>query len=512
MKILDISKVGTVVKDGDAVAIAGFSKSGIAYYTYTGLENSFLETGHPKDLTFICNALGGTGEVGTYNDHFGPKGMVAHARVAHIALAPRIRDQIDANEITGHMYPLGVMAQLCRDMGAGKPGVISKVGIGTFVDPQQEGGRMNSITKEDICRDIEIDGERWLFYPKFPIDVAIFKATYADEQGNVSMENEPTVSDAFYLARAAKRNGGIVIAQVEDVVPHGSLMARNVEVPGIMVDYVIVAPKDQALQTILIDYDPVLCQKERQDLSEIKQTPLDIRKIIARRSTMEIQDGDVVNLGYGIPEHCGDVAGEEGISHKMVLTVESGLLGGVPCSGLEFGTTRNADYVTDMAGMMDFYDGGGLNISVLGFGEVDAEGNVNASRFGGSVGPGGFINIATGTKRNVFCGTFTAGGLKVEASCGKLKILSEGRVKKFVNTVEQITFNAPESVKAGHEVTYVTERAVFKLVDGVMELVEIAPGVDLQSQVLDLMEFPVKVAEDLKEMDPRIFTDELMGL
>ena len=512
MKVLDISRIAEVIKDGDNVAVSGFSKSGMADYTYAGIAESFLKTGHPAGIWFICNALGGSGEKKKYNDRFWPEGLVAGARIAHIQLAPGVRDQIESNKIPGYMYPLGVMAQLYRDMGAGKPGTISKVGLGTFIDPRQEGGRMNDLTTEDVARLIEIDGEEWLFYPKFPIDVAIFKATYSDEKGNVSMENEPSVSDALYNAKAAKQNGGIVIAQVEDVVKTEDLMARNIEVPASLVDYVIIAPKELAKQTILIDYDPVLCQKERQDLSQIPPRPLDIRKIIARRAAMEIREGDVVNLGYGIPEVCGDVAAEEGISEQMTLTVEGGVMGGVPGSGLEFGTARNAEYVCDMAQMMDYYDGGGLDISVLGFGEIDEEGNVNASKFGSSVGPGGFINISCGTKRNVFCGSLTAVGLKVSAGGGKLRIDEEGKKKKFVKKVEQITFNAQRATHDGHEIIYITERAVFRERDGKVLLTEVAPGIDLQTQVLDQIEFDVQVADDLKEMDPRIFTDEPMGL
>ena len=512
MKIIELSDLGGIVKDGMAVAGAGFSKAGIADYVYKGLEDSFVNTGHPKDITMIINALGGTGVVGTYNDHFGPEGMVSDVRVSHIQLAPRVRDQIDAGKIQGHMYPLGALAQLYRDMGAGKPGTLSKAGLGTFVDPRQDGGRMNDITKDDICRLVEIDGEEWLFYPAFPIDVAIIKATYADESGNISMEHEPTVSDAFNTVQAAKQQGGISIVQVEKVVKNGELLARNIEVPGIMVDYVVVAPKEYSKQTVEIDYDPVLCQLETQDLSKIEKMPLNIKKLIARRSTMELRKGDKVNLGYGIPEFCGDIAAEEGKSRDFTLTCECVLMGGVPGSGMEFGTTRNADYVTDMAKMMDWYDGGGLDVSVLGFGEIDAAGNVNASRFGMSVGPGGFINITTGTKRNVFCGTFTTGGLKVSAGEGKLSIEQEGKIKKFVNSVEQVTFNADVAFKDGHEIIYVTERAVFELREDEMVLTEIAPGIDLEKDVLSQMDFPVKVADDLKEMDPRIFTDSTMGL
>lgn len=512
MKIIRNEQLKDVIPDGASIACTGFSKSGIAYYVYKGIEDCFLEYGHPAGVIFNCNALGGIGEVGTYNDHFGPRGLVSAIRVAHITLAPRVNEQITKNEIPGHMYPLGVMAQLYRDMGAGKPGVISKVGLGTFADPRQEGGRMNEITQGDIARVMEIDGEEWLFYPRFDLDVAIMRATYADDRGNISFEKEPCLSDGFIAAQAVKANGGIVIVQVEDVVEYGSIPAREVEVPGFMVDYVVIAPPEEHWQTAATFYDPALCQKERVDMKDIPVKPLDIRKIIARRSTMELRNGDMVNLGYGIPEMCGDVAAEEGIADEFTLTVECGLIGGVPCSGFDFGAARNVDYVTDMVRMMDWYDSDGLDTSVLGAAEVDAAGNVNVTKFGSWTGPGGFINIVEGTKKNVFCGPLTAGGLKVAAENGKLRILEEGRKKKFVQTVEQISFNAERAKAAGHEVVYVTERAVFLLGDDGPVLTEIAPEIDLKTQVLDQIGFDIKIADDLKEMDPRIFTDAPMGL
>ena len=512
MKVIDVSELRDVIKDGASLATAGFSKSGMPEYIYKGIEDSFLEYGHPRDLIYNANALGGSGEPDTFHDRFGPEGLVADVRVSHIQLAMRLRDRIDAGKMPGHFYPLGVMAQLYRAIGAGKPGVLSKVGLGTFIDPRQEGGRMNSITEGDVAQLMEIGGEEWLFYPVFDLDVGIIRATWADSKGNISMEKEPCLSDAFQTAQAVKKCGGIVIVQVEGLVEYGEIPAREVEIPGFMVDYVIVAPEEFCHQTPVTEYDPSFCQKERVEMTGLEKKPLDIRKMIARRATMELKEGDMVNLGYGIPEVCGDVAAEEGIADRFTLTVECGLIGGIPASGLDFGAARNVDFVTDMAGIMDWYDGGGLDISVLGLAEVDIAGNLNVTKFGMSVGPGGFINITNGTKENVFCGTMTAGGLKVEAADGKLTILSEGRKKKFVNKVEQISFNAERALAGGHTIKYITERAVFVLDEDGLVLTEIAPGIDLKTQVLDQMEFEVKVADDLKEMDERIFRNEPMGL
>jgi propionate CoA-transferase len=512
MKIIDVDKLRDIIPDGASLATAGFSKSGMPEYIYKGIEDSFLECGHPRDLIYNATALGGTGEPDTFHDRFGPEGLVADVRVSHIQLSMRIRDRIDAGKMPGHFYPLGVMAQIYRAIGAGKPGVISKVGLGTFIDPRLEGGRMNSITEGDVARLMEIDGEEWLFYPVFDLDVGIIRATCADTKGNISLWKEPCLSDAFQTAQAVKKCGGTVIVQVEEVVEYGEIPAREVEIPGFMVDYVIVAPEEFCKQTPATDYDPSFCQKERVELTGIAKKPLDIRKIIARRAIMELKEGDMVNLGYGIPEVCGDVAAEEGIADRFTLTVECGLMGGVPASGLDFGAARNVDYVTDMVGIMDWYDGGGLDISVLGLAEVDVTGNLNVTRFGLSIGPGGFINITTGAKENVFCGAMTNGGLAVAAEDGKLRILQEGRKKKFVNEVEQISFNAGRALAEGHTVKYITERAVFELDSDGLVLTEIAPGIDLKTQVLDQMEFEVRVSDELKEMDPRIFVDQPMGI
>lgn len=512
MKVIDVSELRDVIKDGDSIAATGFSKSGMPFYLFKGIEDSFLETGRPKDLEFNCVALGGVAIPGTYHDHFGHRGLLSKIRVSHLALAPGIGEQIDANYIPGHMYPLGVLAQLYRAMGAGKPGILTKVGLGTFEDPRQEGGKMNSITEGDVARVVEIDGEEWLFYPKFGLDVALIKATFADERGNISLDREPCMSDAYIAAQAVRQNGGTVIVQVEEIVDYGDIPAREVVIPGFMVDYVVIEPEEIRRQTAATVYEDALCQKERIDLSGLEPKPLDVRKVIARRAVMELSDGDLVNLGYGIPELCGDVAAEEGISDKFTLTVECGLIGGVPGSGWDFGAARNADYVTDMVGIMDWYEGGGLDISVLGLAEVDPSGDVNVTKFGSWTGPGGFINITEGTKKNVFCGTLTAGGLKVAVGEGRLEILEEGRKKKFVDRVEQISYNAGRAIADGHTVKYITERAVFELSEGGLVLTEIAPGVDLQTQVLDQIEFEVAVSPDLKEMDARIFKDEPMGL
>ena len=512
MEVIDVRQLRDVIKDGDSIAATGFSKSGMPFYLFKGIEDSFLECGHPCDLEFNCVAMGGVNIPGTYHDHFGHRGLLSKIRVSHIALAPGINEQIDNNIIPGYMYPLGVLAQLYRDMGAGKPGVISKVGLGTYVDPRQEGGRMNSISVGDVAKLIKIDGEEWLFYPKFGLDVALIKATYADTKGNISLDKEPCKSDAFIAAQAVKQNGGTVIVQVEEIVDYPQIPAREVEIPDFQVDYVVIEPVELRRQTAGTVYEPALCQKERADLSELTPKPLNIRKIIARRATMELNEGDRVNLGYGIPELCGDVAAEEGMEDAFTLTVECGLIGGVPGSGWDFGAARNADYVTDIVGIMDWYDGGGLDSCVLGMAEVDSTGNVNVTKFGSWTGPGGFINITNSAETNVFCGTMTAGGLKVAASDGRLEIVQEGKKKKFVNKVEQISFNALLAKQAGHSVIYITERAVFELTDEGLVLTEIAPGIDLETQILSQIDFDVKIAADLKEMDPRIFTDEPMGL
>ena len=385
--------------------------------------------------------------------------------------------------------------------------------MNTYVDPRIEGAKVNSKTTEDIVKLIEIEGEEKLLFKSQPLDVTFIRGTYADESGNISLEKECCTLDATSLAQCAKNNGGKVFVQVEKVVANGSLDPRTVKIPGIYVDAVIIAEGDDNAQIYKQEYDGSMTGDFRVPLGSLEAPKLDAKKIIARRAAMELQKGAVVNLGIGVPEFVSAVANEEGIGDWMTLTVEAGPVGGVPQGGSRFAGSVNVDCILDQPYQFDFYDGGGIDQAFLGLAQVDEKGNLNVSKFGGRIaGCGGFINISQNAKKVYYLGTFTTGGLKIATGNGKLEITQEGKSKKFVKEVEQITFSGSYAAKIGQPVIYITERAVFELRPDGVYLTEIAPGIDLQTQVLDLMDFAPKMDGEPKLMDARLFTDELMGL
>lgn len=512
MKIIEQKDIKELIKDGSTVASTGFTTSLLCDHVFRVIETSFLESGHPSDLEFVCIPMLGNKKPGEGMDRLAHKGLLRGLRTTHINMVPNIQKAVMDGSIYCYMYPYGCLTQLYRDMGAGKPGTISKVGLGTFIDPRIEGGKCNEKSEEDICSVIKVEGEEYLFYKKFPIDVAVLRGTTCDEKGNVTCEDEILFAESLEIAQAVKQNGGIVIVQVKNIVPAGKLRPREVVIPGVMVDYAMIAPVEHHMQTMATEMNDDWTHRENVRLEKMSPVPLDERKIIARRAAMQIAKGSVINLGMGIPELVGAIAAEEGFESDITMTVECGIVGGVPVSGLDFGGCYNPQFVTNSARQMDWYDGGGLDLCVLSAAEVDRFGNTNVTKFGRIVGPGGYINIATGAKEAIFCGTLTAGGLKIETGDGSLKIVKEGNKKKYVKDVEQITYSGKQAVRRGQKVTYITERAVFRLRDDdTVELVEIAPGIDVHKQVLDLIDFDVRVADDLKEMDSRIFTDEPMG-
>ena len=501
-----------LIKDGSTVAVTGFIGSSFPEYVASSIEAQFLSTGHPANLTISCSAgIGDRGKRGL--SLFGHEGLVDRAICGHYDLCPELQKLVDGNKVAGYLMPQGTITQLYREIGSGRPGVITKIGLRTFADPRLEGGRCNEKATETLIELVELGGEEYLWYKSFPIHVGIIRGTSVDENGNLTVEKESTRMDQLAIAQAAKHCGGIVIAQVERIVSNGSLSPRDVLVPGILIDYVVVAPPEMHWQDYSgQNYNAALAHEFRIPVKSLPPMSMSERKIIARRSAMELISGGVTNLGIGMPEGISSVAVEEGVSNEIIMSVESGHIGGVPAAGLSFGGCYNSEYVADMTRQFDFYDGGGLDIGFLGAAEVDGNGNVNVSKFKKTVGPGGFINIAQSTKNMVFCGTLTAGGLKVAVEDGKLRIVQEGRNKKFVPRVQQVTFSGDYARESGQHVLYVTERAVFRLTDQGVTLVEIAPGIDLQTQVLDQIEFPVAVSPDLKEMDPRIFGEGAMGL
>lgn len=420
----------------------------------------------------------------------------------------------EQNKAEFYNFPQGVMAQMSRYIAAKKPGVITKIGLKTMMDPRYIGGKMNQITKEegeDLIELINIHDEDWLLYKIPEIDITLIRGTVADEKGNISLYKEGYLLGQLAAAEAAKACGGIVICQVEKVVKEGTLSPKEVKVPGILVDYVFESKPEYHWQTAATKYNPVFSGEVKVPLESIPVEKLSARKVIARRAAMELIPGDIVNLGVGIPEAISSVAAEEGVIDLFTLTSEAGSIGGITAKGHDFGCGWNPEATIEMADQFDLYDGGTLDYGSLGFLQVRADGSLNASmRDGGAIGVGGFMNVASGAKKIVFTATLT-GGIKkedipeYEIKDGKLKILKEGNKKKFINEIEQITFNGEVAVQEQREILYVTERAVFELTKEGLLLIEIAPGVNLEKDILENMEFKPIISDNLKLMPEEIF-------
>lgn len=506
-KVISAAKAAELIKDGDTVAASGFGLSCWAEEMGIAIEERFLQTGHPQNLTVIhSSAVGNRRDKGM--SHLGHEGLIKRW-IGGIAIAsPGMAKLIEEDKCEAYNLPQGVITQLFREIAAKRPGVVTKVGMETFVDPRVEGGKMSPRTKEDLVEVIELGGEEWLFYKAFPIQVALIRGTVADENGNLTLEKEGLHMEVLPIAQAVRNSGGIVIAQVETVAKNGTLNAKDIKVPGILIDYLVVSKPENHYQTENTQYNPAFSGHIKVPLGAIESIPLDERKIISRRSAAELVPNTILNLGVGIPVCVGTIAAEEGVSDQLILTTEAGSIGGVPAGLKDFGHAYNSEAIVNHDAQFDFYDGGGIDLSVLGLAQTDEFGNVNVSKFGTRVaGCGGFINISQAAKKLVFAGTFTAGGLEIKVEDGKLRIVNEGKAKKFIKKVQQITFSGSYATKVNQPVIYVTERAVFELLDGKMTLTEIAPGIDLQTQILDQMEFEPLISNNLKEMDPAIFRE-----
>ena len=510
-KVVTAEEAVALVRDGDTLINTGFIGSGAPEALLVALERRFVDTGSPRGLTLMFAAGQGDSKERGLN-HLGQEGLLKRVIGGHWGLIPKVAKLALANRIEGWNLPQGVISQLYRAIAARTPGVITKVGLGTFVDPRREGGRINDISTDDLVEVLQLAGQEWLFYKAFPVNIAFCRGTTADPNGNVTMEREALTLDNLAMAMAAKNSGGLVIVQVERIAEAGSLNPKHVKIPGILVDCVVVATPDLHWQTYGVPYDPAYASEIRVPLGSLLPLPLDERKLIARRCVFELPPGGVVNLGIGMPEGISSVANEEQVLKYVTLTTEPGAIGGVPQAGLNFGADVNAEAIIDQNEQFDFYDGGGLDMACLGLAECDEEGNLNVSRFGPKLaGAGGFINISQNARKIVFAGTFTAGGLKIAVDDGKLRIVQEGRSRKFVKQVGQVTFSGAYARQAGQPVLYVTERCVFRLTDRGLTLTEVAPGIDIDRDILAHMDFRPTV-DNPKLMDARIFRPDVMGL
>ena len=500
-----------LIRSGDTVVIGGSGGGhAVPEALMAALERRFLAEGLPRDITAVHPVGLGDG-AGKGAGHFAHEGLLKRIVCGTFVNSPGISDMALADKVEGYTLPQGALSQLMREIAAGRPGLITKTGLHTFVDPRHGGGRQSRSAPEGVVELIEFRGEDYLYFKPFHIDVCFLRGTTADEDGNITMEQEAVFLEMLSEAQATKRCGGLVIVQVKRMAKRGTLSPKAVKIPGILVDLVVVEPGQW--QTYLVEYSPAYAGELRMPLSDIPVLPLDARKVIARRAALELFPGAICNLGSGISTGIANVAAEEGVLDAVCLTNEQGLIGGAPASGGDAGAARNYAAIVDQPYQFDFYDGGGLDLAFLSFAEFDAAGNVNVSRFGKRiVGPGGFINISQNARAVVFSATFTAGSADLAFLDGALKIVSDGAKAKLVAAVEQITYSGSYGAERGQRVLYVTERAVFRLSSAGVELIEIAPGIDLERDVIARMGFRPIVSPHLKRMDERLFRPEPVGL
>lgn len=504
-KFMSAAEAVALIKDGDTVGVIGGGGGLVeASCLHAAVEERFLKSGHPCNLTVVHSL--GVGDRKTRGmNRFAHEGLVRKVVGGHWVWSPRMQQLAKDNKIEAYVLPGGVAMQLFREIGAGRPGLFTHVGLGTFCDPRVEGGRMNTAAKDSLAEVMTVEGRELLRYKPFPVNVALIRGSFADAHGNVSLDQEPANVDIYAVALAAHNSGGKVIVQVRTAVEVGALPARAVRVPGAIVDAVVVDSSQSMGYDVV--YDPTMSGEMKGPPSPITPQPFTVRQLIARRAADELRDGAVLNYGFGIPDGIAKLIAERGHLDRYYQTIEHGTYGGELLDGSLFGYARNATAMIDGPSQFDFYSGGGLDIAFLGFGEIDSAGNVNVSKLGGvTVGPGGFIDIAQNAKKVVFCGTFDAKGTELEIGGGRLKIVRNGEVGKLVGKVEQITYSGPEGLKRGQETVYVTERAVFRLTKEGLVLSEVAPGVDVRRDVLERMTFAPRIPRDPVVMNAAHFT------
>ena len=511
MRVVSADTVATLVQTGDTIVIGG-SGAGHAVpdALLAAVGRRFRAEGLPRDITSLHPVgLGDRGARGI--GHLAQDGLLKRVICGTLVDSPEVARMAADDRIEAYTLPQGALSQLMRDMAAGRPGLITHVGLKTLVDPREGGGRQSPSATDDLVELVTLAGREWLFYKPIPIDVAFLRGTTADEDGNVTMEEEAVFGEMLSMAQATRRAGGLVVVQVKRLANRGTLPGKHVKIPGMLVDLVVVEPGQT--QTYFTDYSPAYAGELRVPLSQITPLPLDVRKVIARRAALELFPDAICNLGSGVSTGIASIAAEEGVLDRVVLTNEQGLIGGAPATGNEPGASRNFHAMIDQPYQFDFYDGGGIDLAFLSFAEVDAACNVNVSRFGDRIiGPGGFINISQNAKKVVFSGTFTAGGLAVSWPNGITRIDTEGRERKFVAQVQQTSYSGGYAAERNQEVLFVTERAVFRRTAEGPELIEIAPGIDVARDVLAHMDLKPKLADRIAIMDERLFRPEPIGL
>ena len=511
MEKISADEAAKLVADGDAILISGSGGGhAVPEALLAAVGRRFESEGKPTGITSV-SVVGVGDRISLGADHLGREGLLKRAITSALVDSPRLVTLAAEDKIEAYTLPQGVLSQLMRDMAAGRPGLLTKTGLHTFVDPRQQGGRQSPRTPPDFVEVVQLAGEEWLFFKPVPVNVAFLRGTTADEDGNVTMEEEAVLGEMLAMAQATHRAGGIVVVQVKRMSRRDTLPAKQVRIPGILVDFVVVDTEQR--QTYATYYDPSYSGELRIPVDDIKSLPFGPRKVIVRRGAMELFPGAICNLGAGVSTGISTIAAEEGLLDAVHLTNEQGIVGGAPITGRDSGGGQNFAAMIEQPAQFDFYDGGGLDLAFLSFAEVDPQGNVNVSRFGDRIiGVGGFINISQNAKCVVFGGTLTAGDLDLAWEDGRTLIRKEGRHRKFVPRLEQVCYSAQLGRAKGQVTLFVTERAVFRVGSDGLELIEIAPGLDAERDVIAHMGFRPRVTRDLRVMDARIFDPRKMDL
>ncbi len=519
-QFIELDDVASLIPDGAVVTVSSSSGLGCPDRVLRAIGKAYESEQSPKNLTTIHPIAAGDMYGIDGIDYLAQDGLLSRVIAGSYPSgpsskpSPKIWQMIYDNRVQAYNVPSGILYHMHREAAAKRPGVLTKVGIDTFFDPRRLGGRMNDVTQDAIVKVVDFAGDEWLFFPSIPVDVAIIRGTSADEYGNITMEHEGGYLGAYDQAVAARNNGGIVIAQVKRVVVGGSVNPQMVRVPGVLVDYVVTAP-DQ-MQTTQTQYDPAISGEIKRAQGEIPLLPLDISKVIARRAAMELSCGEVVNLGFGISALVPQILAEESRHDAVTWVIEQGAVGGFPLTDFQFGCATNAQAIVASPDQFTYFQGGGFDRTMLSFMEIDQHGNVNVSRLAArphvTAGVGGFIDITATARNIVFSGFFTAGGLRHEITDDGVKITQDGRINKLVEHVEQVTFSGRESLRKGQNILYVTDRCVMRLTEDGMIVTEIAPGIDLNTHIMDRADFPLKVSSDLQMMDVGLYKDAPLGL